>query len=152
MSTPPVGAAFLLTQLGSFAAGRYAESVAGLELTPALTGIVRLLAVQPGITQQQLARLLGSAPSRVVAWIDDLEQRGWVERSRDPADRRSNALGLTAAGRRALKDIGGVARAHEERITAPLDADERDQLVGLLTKLANAHGLAEGVHPGHRNA
>lgn len=152
MSTPPVGAAFLLTQLGTYAAREYADAVGAMALTPPLTGIVRLLAVQPGITQQQLAGLLGAAPSRVVAWIDDLEQRGWVARTRDPVDRRSNSLSLTRSGQRALARIGTVARAHEAAVTAPLDPPEREQLVTLLGKLAAAHGLAEGVHPGYRTA
>lgn len=152
MTTPPAGAAFLLTQLGTFAAGRYAESVAELDLTPPLTGILRLLAVRPGLSQQALAGVLGAAPSRVVAWVDDLEQRGWITRVRDRADRRVNVLELTEAGRVALGEVATVARAHERRITAPLDAAERATLVELLERLATHHGLAEGVHPGYRTA
>lgn len=145
------GAAFLLTQLGTFAAGRYAESVAELDLTAPLTGVLRLIAVQPGLSQQALAGVLGAAPSRVVAWVDDLEGRGWVERVRDPQDRRVNVLQLTAGGRAALAKVGTVARAHEKRMTAPLDAAERAQLTALLERLAEHHGLTQGVHPGYRS-
>ena len=149
---PPVGAAFLLTQLGTAAAAAYAEAVAALDLTPPLTGILRLLRVRPGVSQKQLAGLLGSAPSRVVTWIDDLERRGLVARSLAPDDRRVNSLTLTAEGTRTLAQVTRVAREHEERVTAALTATERAQLTGLLSTLANAHGLPAGVHPGYRTA
>ncbi|MHA3701427.1 MarR family winged helix-turn-helix transcriptional regulator [Jatrophihabitans sp. YIM 134969] len=150
MPTPSDGVAFLLTQLGTFAAGRYAEAVARLELTPPLTGVLRLLAVRPGLSQQALAGVLGAAPSRVVAWVDDLEGRGWISRVRDPDDRRVNVLDLTAAGRAALAEVATVARAHEKAVTAPLDAAERATLTDLLRRLADHHELTAGVHPGYR--
>lgn len=144
------GAAFLLAQLGSYATDRFSERVAELDLVPAQTGLLRAVAARPGQSQQALAQLLGTPPSRLVALIDGLEARGSVERRRNPADRRLHALHLTDAGHRLLRKIGEVARAHDDTICSALDPHERDQLRALLARIADDHHLTPGVHPGYR--
>jgi DNA-binding MarR family transcriptional regulator len=155
--TPPSpaktgGVAFLLTQLGAQAADRFADALGELDLTPPLVGVLRVLRFDPGLTQQALAQRLGMVPSRMVALVDDLEGRGWIERTRDPADRRANALTVTPAGERAFSSIAAVAQAHEKRMTQGLTEAERTALAELLGKLASARGLAPGVHPGYRRS
>ncbi|MGY0232861.1 MarR family winged helix-turn-helix transcriptional regulator [Longispora urticae] len=142
--------AFLLAQLGAFAAGRFAERIGELGLTPPLTGMLRAIAATPGMSQQELARHLGMPPSRLVAFLDDLEGRELIERRQNPADRRLSALHVTEHGTGTLRRIGGVGRAHDADITAPLDPAEREQLAVLLGRLAEHHGLTAGVHPGYR--
>lgn len=144
------GNAFLLAQLGAHAAERFAERIAALELTRPQTGLLRLIARQPGQSQQAIARQLGTPPSRLVALVDGLEVRELVERRRNPDDRRHYALHLTDAGQRAMRDIATVAEQHEDEICGPLTAAERAQLRDLLGRLAAEHGLAPGVHPGYR--
>jgi DNA-binding MarR family transcriptional regulator len=142
------GVAFLLAQLGSHAADEFARALAGLDLTPPLVGILRLLQTEPGWSQQRLADRLGLVPSRIVGFVDDLEARGWITRTRDSNDRRVNNLALTDAGVAVFRDIAQVARAHEQAITAGLDDADRAALLELLRKLAAAQGLSPGVHPG----
>jgi DNA-binding MarR family transcriptional regulator len=144
------GVAFLLSQLGTFAAEQFATALVPLDLTPPYAGILRLLRMQPGLSQQRLAELLGLAPSRVVAYIDELERRDWIKRTRDPVDRRSNVLTITEHGGAAFASIAMVGREHEKRITAGLSEADRSQLAGLLAKLAGLRGLTPGVHPGYR--
>jgi DNA-binding MarR family transcriptional regulator len=147
---PSTSAAFLLTQLGTHAAQRFGERIGEHGLTPPQSGILRLLASSPGISQQRLAEVLGMLPSRVVAFIDQLESDGLVERSRDDADRRRNSLALTAAGTAALRTIAAVARAHDDEICSALSAAERTSLLDLLGRMADQQGLTPGVHPGYR--
>lgn len=142
--------AFLLAQLGAFAAMRFAERLAGLELTPPHAGLLRAVAAEPGRSQRALSQQLGLVPSRLVVLIDELERADLVERRRDPDDRRHYLLHITEAGARRLRDIGKVAREHGEDLLAPLTAQERAELARLLTGLAAHHGLAAGVHPGYR--
>ena len=142
--------AFLLAQLGFAAADEFSRALDEHELTPPLVGIMRILQLQPGLSQQQLASMLGIVPSRLVALIDDLERRGWIERTRDAVDRRVNVLTVTAAGREAAGAIASVAKNHEKKMTGGLDAGERETLLALLTKLAALRGLTPGVHPGYR--
>ncbi len=143
------GIAFLLAQLGSVAAEGFSEAVAALQLTPALVGVMRLLMTEPNLSQQQLADRLGAVPSRVVGYVDDLEERGWVTRTRDTRDRRINTLTVTERGRAEFRGIADVARQHEQRVTDGLTDTERAELLALLGRLAALRGLTPGVHPGY---
>jgi DNA-binding MarR family transcriptional regulator len=146
----PSGAAFLLAQLGAHAAMRYASRVAELDLDPAQTGVLHLIARRPGQSQQALADQLGVAASRVVALVDGLESRGLLARKRSATDRRNYELHLTPEGEQLLKRLREVAVAHEKDVTTALSAEERVRLVELLQKIADQQGLTPGVHPGYR--
>jgi DNA-binding MarR family transcriptional regulator len=143
--------AFLVAQLGAYAAERFGERAAALDFTRPQAGLLRLISRQPGLSQQAVARRLGTPPSRLVALVDGLEQRGLIERRRNPGDRRNYALHLTAAGERAMAALSQATLEHEQAISAPLTQAERAQLSKLLGKLASAHGLVPGIHPGYRN-
>jgi DNA-binding MarR family transcriptional regulator len=143
--------AFLLAQLGAYAAERFGERAAALDFTRPQAGLLRLISREPGLSQQAVARRLGTPPSRLVALVDGLEERGLIERRRNPGDRRNYALHPTAAGEQAMAALGQVSLEHEQAISAPLTQAERAQLSELLGKLAAAHGLIPGIHPGYRN-
>ena len=143
--------AFLIAQLGAYAAERFGERAAALDFTRPQAGLLRLISREPGQSQQAVARRLGTPPSRLVALVDGLEQRGLIERRRNPGDRRNYALYLTDAGEGAMADLTRAAFDHELAISAPLTPAERTELSRLLAKLAAGHGLVPGVHPGYRN-
>ncbi len=140
--------AFLLAQVGAHAAMKFAERLSAIDLSPPHAGILRFVSAAGGISQQALAGYLRILPSRLVALIDQLEERGMVERRADPADRRSYALHLTDKGRDTMKAIGRVARDHQDALLASLNAEERDRLASLLLRVADQQGLRPGVHPG----
>lgn len=144
------GVAFLLAQLGAHAAMRFGERLSAIGLAPPDAGVMRAIAAGPGTTQQALARHLGVMPSRVVALIDRLEQKGLVERVGSPDDRRAYALRLTARGRQALHEIGRIAAEHARDLCAALDEKERHTLATLCARIAEQQGLTPGVHPGYR--
>ena len=140
--------AFLLAQLGSHAASKFSERLSVVNLTPPHAGILRFVSGASGISQQELAGHLRILPSRLVILIDELEERGLVERRADPADRRSYALHLTDKGREALKAIGRIARDHQDALLVSLTGEEQNVLAGLLRRVADQQGLRPGVHPG----
>lgn len=144
------GNAFLLAQLGAHATAAFAERIASLDLTPPQAGFLRLVATEPGSSQQAIAARLGMAASRLVAIADALEERGLIERRRDPGDRRNHALHLTAEGGRFMGRLARAAAAHEDAVCAALDPAERQQLGVLLGRIAAEQGLEHGVHPGYR--
>ena len=143
-------AAFLLAQVGGHAATRFGERLASLELTRPHAGVLRAIAAQPGLSQQELATVLAVLPSRLVILVDQLEERAFVERRDHPEDRRVYALYLTPRGAQAMADIGRVAKAHNEALCAALSADEQAELVALLGRIADEQHLTPGVHPGFR--
>jgi DNA-binding MarR family transcriptional regulator len=67
--------------------------------------------------------------------LDGLEEMGLVERLPDPTDRRGRLVGLTGKGRELVDSAVADHLENEERLLTALDADEREQLAGLLRKL-----------------
>jgi DNA-binding MarR family transcriptional regulator len=106
------------------------------------------LAAHEGQSQQALGETLGINPTRMVFLVDDLEQHELVERRRNPDDRRSNALYLTAKGRRALQRSRAVAATHEASFGSSLSARDRAALVGLLRRVATEQDVDEAALPG----
>ncbi|MCP2340331.1 MarR family winged helix-turn-helix transcriptional regulator [Actinomadura rupiterrae] len=147
----PVGAAFLLAQLGAHAAGVFAERIKVLDLTPPQAGLLRMLKANPGGSQRELADRLGMPPSRFVPFVDKMEQRGLVERRRNPDDRRLHALYLTEAGESLLGELIPIAIEHETDLTSALSPGEHQQLTELLRRIADERGLTPGVHPDFRS-
>lgn len=93
----------------------------------------------PGDSIEQLRAVLGVSQPGAVKVVDRLAGGGLLER-RAGGDRRTRALHLTPAGRRAAARIL-VDRAGElERVLEVLDGDERSRLESLLEKLVS--GLA----------
>jgi DNA-binding MarR family transcriptional regulator len=142
--------AFLLAQLGAHAASQFAERLKVLDLVPADAGILRLVRVAAGLSQQELAAKLRIHPSRLVAILDNLEKRGYLERRPNPDDRRLYSLHLTKGGEEVLGRIGQVAREHQDALLAALSNEERAALGSLLLRIADQQGLIRGVHPGYR--
>ncbi len=142
--------AFLLSQLGHRSASVFADLIATIDLTPPHAGILRAIAAEPGRSQQALSGQLGLLPSRVVAYVDELEDRGYVERRRNLDDRRLHALHLTASGKKVISKIGELGRQHDRLLTAGLDTHQRNTLHQLLSTIAERQGLTPHVHPGFR--
>jgi len=143
---------FLLAQVGAHAASQFAERLRKLKLVPQHAGILRILNSTPGITQQALAATLEMVPSRLVVLVDDMEQRGLIERRGNPEDRRRYALHVTEKGYSTLEAISRIAREHSQALLAAISEDEQQQLAMLLQRIADQQGLTRGVHPGYRRA
>jgi DNA-binding MarR family transcriptional regulator len=95
-----------------------------------------LTALAGGVpSQRELADRLGVSGPVVVEMVDALEAQGMVERRRDPADRRSNALVVTDAGRAALDGATSRLEARVRTLVAPIGADGDAELRALLRKL-----------------
>jgi DNA-binding MarR family transcriptional regulator len=148
----PRGAAFLLAQVGAHASERFADRVQQIGLSSAEVGLLRMIARQPGRSQQAVAVELGVVPSRVVVLIDSLGQKGLVERRPGSTDRRHHELYLTIDGEQVMLDMRSIAKAHDDDLLAALDPDERTELTRLLQRIADQQGLTPGVHPGYRHS
>ncbi len=103
-------------------------------LTVQMCGVMNLLGEGP-VSQQELGEQLGIDRTTVVELIDDLEKKGVVERRRNPADRRSYALHLTAKGRIIQKRATKAFDASVDEFFGPLTAAERKALADMLTRV-----------------
>lgn len=66
---------------------------------------LNILAERAPISQQELGAALLLEKSSVTRLVQQLEQRGWVLRERDPGDNRLRLLRLTEEGARATEQI-----------------------------------------------
>jgi DNA-binding MarR family transcriptional regulator len=144
---PPSGAALLLSQLGAHVSRRFAERLAPLDLSPAHVAVLRVVGQNPGIGQRELAEELGVVPSRVVVLIDELEERGIIERRRSTTDRRQYALHIAEDAEQKRRAVMRAVGEHDVDVTSALTQAELRTLVGLLRKIAAAQGLAPQGRP-----
>ncbi|HEX2036154.1 MAG TPA: MarR family transcriptional regulator [Chloroflexota bacterium] len=90
-------------------------------------------------SQVALGRRSGIDRSDVVATINELCARGFVERTPDPADRRRNVITITPAGRQQLRRLEAILDEAQDALLAPLSAAEREELRRLLTRVVDHH-------------
>jgi DNA-binding MarR family transcriptional regulator len=143
-------AAFLLAQVGAHSAEIFAELLKPLRLAPHHSGVIWLLSRSPGISQHNMAATLRMHPSRLVSLLDELEERGYVERRANEDDRRVYAVHLTPAGEEVYTQIERLSRQHQDILCAALSDAECRRLAGYLQRIAEERELTGGVHPGYR--
>lgn len=90
-------------------------------------------------SQADLSSRTGIYRSDMVAVINELTDRAWVQRSPNPADRRRNIIVLTEQGRRQLPDLDKLLGQVEAEVLAPLTPLQREQLARLLATLVDHH-------------
>lgn len=87
--------------------------------------------------QGALAQEIGADKTRIIAVLDDLQDRGLIERTPDPADRRARLLALTPEGRRRYAAVHAEIQAREdEQVLAHLPAAERREFLATLRVLS----------------
>jgi DNA-binding MarR family transcriptional regulator len=143
---PPLG--FLLASVGFGTGLRFRDRLAPTGLQPREFAVLRQVAVDEGISQQACGQALKVAPSQMVALVDALEDRGYLQRRPDPADRRVRALHVTPRGKRALAAAFEAAGRNEQALFGSFSNDERAELRRLLQAVADQLGLEPGQHPG----
>jgi DNA-binding MarR family transcriptional regulator len=82
----------------------------------------------------------------LVGVINELADRGYVDRAPDTADRRRNVITITQQGRRQLRRLDKIVASAQDALLAPLSEPERTQLTQLLTRLLEHHSGTTPVH------
>jgi DNA-binding MarR family transcriptional regulator len=131
--------AHLLKHLGLMVKERYAEAFESTGVAAAHYAVLVLLDEEPRETQAQIADALGYDRSHLVGILDELEERGHIERRRDPEDRRRHLVSLTPEGKQSLRELRTLVKRIDSDFFAPLDESERQTLHELLLVLARHH-------------
>ena len=90
-------------------------------------------------SQADLGRRIGLDRSDVTAAVTDLEERGYLERTPDPADRRRNLVRITDSGQDFLSKLDNEVAAAQEELLAPLSPEERATLLDMLGRVVEHH-------------
>lgn len=101
--------------------------------------ILAALAEFGASSQAELGRRAAMDRSDVVAAINELAGKGFVERTPDPDDRRRNIVTLTDSGGEHLSRMDRSLDRVQDDLLAPLSAADRRALAGLLTRLLAHH-------------
>jgi DNA-binding MarR family transcriptional regulator len=97
-----------------------------------------------GMSQRELASVLGLDPSQVVAIVDELADSGLVERRPDPADRRTRLVVATPTGRRRRASAAARVSAAAVGPLGALTEEEHGTLRDLLGRVvADAGNTAD---------
>ena len=98
--------------------------------------VLTALAEHPVRTQAALAQAIGADKSRIIADLDELQERGLICRQPDAADRRVHLLSLTPAGSELREAVQSAIRRREEQILALLPPGDREAFVRSLQALS----------------
>jgi DNA-binding MarR family transcriptional regulator len=88
------------------------------------------------VAQAELGRTVALDPKDLVGVLNDLQAAGLVVRAPDPADRRKNAVGLTAVGDRVLAECTKAGERANDELLAPLSPAEREQFLDMLRRIS----------------
>jgi DNA-binding MarR family transcriptional regulator len=98
--------------------------------------ILALVQGNPDVTARQIARALAVTPPNIAIWIDRLQTRGLVERTRSDRDARVQHIRITRVGTALVSQAAQSLREGEDAALAALSGAERAMLVELLHKVA----------------
>jgi MarR family transcriptional regulator, lower aerobic nicotinate degradation pathway regulator len=130
----------MLTRLSRVAYVNAAPDLIGVTLKEFV--ILMYLGESERVTQQKLAKVLFLDANTTVILLNGLEEKGLIERTRDPEDRRRHIVELTSKGRKALEKAERQLETVADDVLGNLEEGERGQLHDLLAKALEDHSLA----------
>jgi len=108
------------------------------KLTPTRMRALDALAESGGSRVGELAEYVGIDETSATRLVDRLESLGLAERQPLAGDRRATLVKLTATGERLAATIAAQRREFFRDVLGVLEPDERDELVRLTAKAADA--------------
>jgi len=110
----------------------FIRTLASVDLRPAQYSVLAVIGANRGLSQADVAQLLGIERARLVRLLDRLEKRGLTQRLASPVDRRSHALQLTVAGQALFKRAKALAAVHEANLSQKFGAANHARIMEAL--------------------
>ena len=133
-ATPDLGD--LLMRAARTLRRRWRDVLAPWDLSPHQARALGVVGRRDGVRLTDLAEALRIAPRSATEVVDGLQERGLVERTPDPGDRRAVLLRPTDEGRRIRAEIDAARTADSDELFARLPAEDRETLARLLRTLS----------------
>jgi DNA-binding MarR family transcriptional regulator len=129
------GIGFLITRLHHPMRSDFSEALAPIGIEPPHVGILTALRATGPISQSELARVFAVSGAHMVQLVDELEDRGLVERRRPVTDRRAQVLHLLPGAEERLARALPLAEVVVADRLAALTPAQSERLLGLLRRL-----------------
>src|SRR3989440_12521621 len=142
----------LMIKLGRITLHRFTEALEPFGIRPRHVAALIELRDRGELTQQSLCGQLHLDPTNLVAILNELEQRGFARRRRDPEDRRRHLVEVTKKGIAVIETVSEVMDGVEADLLDGLEPAEREQLEGLLTSMWERSGGYEAWSQGPPDA
>ncbi|HEY9682321.1 MAG TPA: MarR family transcriptional regulator [Oculatellaceae cyanobacterium] len=130
---------FLLNRAARIIREMNTEVLRPTGLTVRDLGLLRLIATEGPLTQQELSSKHGTDRTTIVDVIDGLEKRELVTRTTNSKDRRSYLLTVTPRGSKLLTAASKLTNKQKKKFLAAIDDDEWAVLRDLLQRLIAFH-------------
>src|SRR3954464_13810430 len=130
----------LMIKLGRITMHRFTEALEPFGIRPRHVAALIELRDRGELTQQSLCGQLHLDPTNLVAILNDLEERGFATRRRDPEDRRRHLVEISKKGVAVLEKVSEVMDGVEEDLLQGFEPAEREELERLLTSVWERSG------------
>ncbi|MGD2141939.1 MAG: MarR family transcriptional regulator [Candidatus Bathyarchaeota archaeon] len=111
------------------------ESLKPLDVTWPQFGALTQLTLGDWITQRELAERLEADATTTMVLCDSLEGKGWLNRVKDPSDRRVNRLVLTEKGRDVFEKAYPIMLAGYQLFTEAISPTKIKKITPILKEL-----------------
>ena len=132
---PEANVGFLLHDVSRLMRASFDQRAQSLGLTRAQWRVLVHLGPRQGLNQAALAEILELDVVTLGRHIDRLERDGWLERRRDPADRRAWRIFLSEAARPTLERMERLAAETQTAALAGLSDEERERFIDMLVRV-----------------
>jgi DNA-binding MarR family transcriptional regulator len=116
---------------------RWRDVLAPWDLSPHQARALKVVSERDGVRLSDLAEALHIAPRSATEVADGLQERGLIERTPDPGDRRAVLLRPTEEGRRIRGEIGAARAADSAELFGRLSPFDRAELARVLRALVD---------------
>jgi DNA-binding MarR family transcriptional regulator len=130
----------LMIKLGRITAHRFTEALEPFGIRPRHVAALIELRDRGEVTQQSLCGQLHLDPTNLVAILNELEQRGYATRRRDPEDRRRHLVEVSKKGVAVIEKVSAVMDGVEADLLEGFDSAEREQFEDLLSSIWERSG------------
>lgn len=134
-AVPPVSLTYFIAYLLRRTFAKFSAETSSAGVDPREFAVLEALAERDWISQGDLAEKLGINRTVMVWLLDRMEESAYVERNRNPENRRTYVLSLTETGRLGLEEMRLAIAQRNRSLTSVLTAAQRERLTELLAAL-----------------
>jgi DNA-binding MarR family transcriptional regulator len=126
---------FLLGKVLQQMESKFAEGLTPYKINARQYGVLLFISGNPYSSQKDISENLQIDRTTMVSHIDHLESLGFVERTRNPNDRRSYSLLITSKGTQVLDSRWEFLIETELEVLNPLNNQEKQLLKKFLVRI-----------------